>query len=68
MSKILTVDQAFNDSNFEIIEKAIFELNKNGIYDETFLPLTQNLIDSRDAAANWNELNYRPNPTQLVVQ
>lgn len=68
MSKILTVDQAFNDSNFEIIEKAIFEFNKNGIYDPNFLPLTQSLIDSRDAAANWNELNFRPAPTQSVIQ
>jgi len=68
MSKILTVDQAFNDSNFEIIEKAIFELNKNGIYDPNFLTLTQSLIDSRDAAANWNELNFRPVSSQAVVQ
>jgi hypothetical protein len=68
MTKILTVDQAFNDSNFEILEAAIFELNKNGIFDPTFLTLTQGLIDSRDSAANWNELNYKPTTVKLTLQ
>lgn len=67
MTNILTVDQAFNDSNFEQLEDALFELNKAGVYDSNFLPLVQNYIDSRDSSANFNELKFEETQTKISI-
>jgi hypothetical protein len=56
--KILTIDEAFNDSNFVKLHNVLLELNVKGISDPNFLTLVQSHIDSRDSAANFNFLKF----------
>ena len=67
-SKLITLDQAFNEENLAETETKIFNLNKYGIYDPEFFTLVRanaKLKETIDAVA---ELEPKPNTIKVKVQ
>lgn len=66
--KILTINDAFLDDNFLLVEDALFELNKRGVYDPNFLPEVVKHLTSRQAQFNFTELNVAPQVEKFFLQ
>lgn len=66
--KILTINEAFLDDNFVLVENALFELNKFGIYDPKFLSEVPKHLTSRQAQFNFTELNIAPQVEKFLLQ
>ena len=56
MKTILTLDEAFSPEEFEETESALFDMNKEGVYDPDFLPLAKNHMYSIEALEMMEEV------------
>jgi hypothetical protein len=49
---ILTVDEAFQGTNFLVLRNELENLNAQGVYDDNFFPMMQNFIETPEAWQN----------------
>ena len=53
MTRLITVDQAFTGTNFEIIQAELNKFHRLGVYDFQFPALALANLKSREAYNNW---------------
>jgi len=53
MKYLITVDEAFRGTNFEIVQAELNKFHRRGIYDLQFPALALSNVKSREAYENW---------------
>lgn len=66
--KIMTIDEAFNQENYQVVENALFDLNKAGIFDPNFLPLARQFATNIESESIILELTPKFKTTRVFVQ